>query len=603
MLSGKGGPDMERFKGVGASDGIVIGPVYPLDVAVAVRETRISTEQIEPELARFDQALAVTDRQLQALQEQLAGRHAGHGHQILEAHRLMLQSGDLIDEVRRLIREQQLGAEWAVRRTLDLIRAVFAQLEDLYFRERVGDVDAVGDRLLRALLQLPEPLPGQGAPAGSVAVGADLGPLDPLLLKRAGVVGLATDHGGQTSHTAIMARAFGLPFVVGLKHLSARVKPGDTLLIDGGRGEVILDPDAATRQSYERLAAAERAHRQDLRSLRSLPAITADGAEVHLAANVECLPEIAAALDAGAESIGLFRTEFLYLERSDLPDEEEQYQDAVAVIRALGGRPATFRTLDLGGDKLTRGIERPRGPNPALGIRSIRLSLARRDIFRTQLRALYRAAAEGPLRITFPLISGVTELAEARELCDEVCAELAREGKRHDRDAPIGVIIETPSAALTVDHLARGCDFFSVGTNDLIQYTFAADRQNEDVGYLYQPLHPAVLRTLKTIATACRAANRPLSICGDMAGEPAFVWILLGLGFRDLSMAPRHIATVKSVIRSSFLAEAEQLTSQALELGSEMEVERLVLGAMGERFGPEMEGASRGEAAEMPSRW
>jgi phosphoenolpyruvate-protein phosphotransferase (PTS system enzyme I) len=594
---------MERFKGVGASDGIVLGPVYPLDVAVSVHETRIAANQIESELARFDGALGVADRQLEALQEQLVGRHAGSGHQILEAHRLMLKSTDLTDGVRRFIREEHFGAEWAVRCTLDRIRAVFASLDDVYFRERLGDVDSIGDRLLRALLELPEARPGEGAPAGAVAVGTDLSPLDPFLLKRAGVAGLATDHGGRTSHTAIVARAFGLPFVVGLKNLSARIKPGDTLLIDGRRGDVILDPDHSTRQRYEGLAAAERTQEQSLRSLRSLPALTADGAEVHLAANVECLPEIAAALDAGAESIGLFRTEFLYLERSDLPNEEEQYQDAVAVIRALGGRPATFRTLDLGGDKLTRGIERPRGANPALGIRSIRFSLARRDIFRTQLRALYRAAAEGPIRITFPLISGVTELSEAREVCDEVCAELAREGKPHDRNAPVGVIIETPSAALTVDHLARGCDFFSVGTNDLIQYTFAADRENEDVGYLYQPLHPAVLRTLRQIANTCRAANRPLSICGDMAGEPAFVWILLGLGFRNLSMAPRHIGTIKSVIRSSFLAEAEQLTSQALEMGSELEVERLVLGAMGERFGAEMEGAPRVDVAEVPSRW
>ena len=324
--------------------------------------------------------------------------------------------------------------------------------------------------------------------------------------------------------------------------------------------------------------------------MRSLPALTADGVHIHLAANVECLPDIATALDAGAESIGLFRTEFLYFERSDLPGEEEQYQDAVAVIRGLAGRLATFRTLDLGGGKLPPGIERPRGANPALGIRSIRFSLARRDIFRTQLRALFRAAAVGPMRITFPLISGVTELAEARELCDEVCSELAQEGKAHDPKTPLGVVIETPSAALTVDHLARNCDFFSVGTNDLIQYAFAADRQNEDVGYLYQPLHPAVLRSLKQIVAACRVANKPLSICGDMAGEPAFVWILLGLGFRDLSMGPRHIPTIKSVIRSSFLSEAEDLSNQALELGSELEVEQLVLGAMGERFGPEMEG-------------
>jgi phosphoenolpyruvate-protein phosphotransferase (PTS system enzyme I) len=597
-LSGKGGIHMVRFKGVGASDGIVIGPVYPLECAVIIRETRISAHEIEPELARFERALQAADGQLELLQKELDGRQAGQGGRIVEAHRLMLKSGDLVEPVRRLIREECLGAEWAVRSTLDLIRAIFAGVEDRYFRDRVGDVDAIGDRLLRALLELPEAQPGDGAPAGAVAVGLDLSPLDPFQLKRAGVVGLASDGGGRTSHTAILARALGLPFVVGLKTLSGQVKAGDILIIDGGRGEVILDPDQATRHTYDRLAAAERAHLQDLRSLRSLPALTADGTEIHLAANVECLPEIPAALDAGAESIGLFRTEFLYLERSDLPSEEEQYRDAVAAIRALGGRVATFRTLDLGGDKLPAGMDRPKGANPALGMRSIRLSLARPEMFRTQLRALFRAAAVGPIRITFPLISGVTEMAEVQTICDEVCAGLAREGVAHDRKIPLGVMIETPSAAITVDHLAQHCDFFSVGTNDLIQYAFAADRQNEDVGYLYQPLHPAVLRSLKQIVSACRAAKKPLSICGDMAGEPAFVWILLGLGFRDLSMPPRQIATIKSVIRSSFLTEAETLTSQALELRSEIEVEQLVLGAMGERFGPEMEGSPRADLPE-----
>jgi phosphoenolpyruvate-protein phosphotransferase (PTS system enzyme I) len=591
---------MERFKGVGASDGIAIGPVYPLDAAVVIDKAQISPEQIEPELARFQHALESADRQLEKQQQELVGRHAGQGRQIVEAHRLMLKSGDLVDEVRRLIRDERLSAEWAVRRTLDLIRTIFADLDDRYFRERGGDVEAIGDRLLRVLLELPERRPGEGAPAGAIAVGVELTPLDPFPLRRAGVVGLATDRGGRTSHTAILAQAFGLPLVVGLKGLSARVKAGDILIIDGGRGEVILDPDLKTRQTYQQLAAAEQAHREDLRSLRSLPALTADGVQIHLAANIECLPEIATALDAGAESLGLFRTEFLYLERNDLPTEEEQYRDAVAAIRAMNGRQVTFRTFDLGGDKLPAGIPRPGGPNPALGIRSIRFSLSRPDIFRTQLRALYRAAAVGPMRIIFPMISGVTELAEVQGLCDQVCAELAQEGIAHDPKTLLGVMIETPSAALTVDHLAQHCDFFSIGTNDLIQYSFAADRENDEVGYLYQPLHPAVLRSLKQIVAACRAANKPLSICGDMAGEPAFVWVLLGLGIRDFSMAPRHIATIKSVIRSSFLTEAEELTSSALELGSELEVEQLVLGAMGERFGPEIEGsppATQPEAA------
>ena len=324
------------------------------------------------------------------------------------------------------------------------------------------------------------------------------------------------------------------------------------------------------------------------------PAITADGVPIELGACVDGLPDITRALAFGAGAIGLLSTDALYLDRPDLPDEEEQYQDAIGVIQALGGRTATFLTLDLASDKLPRPARRPAGANPALGMRSIRLSLARRDIFRTQLRALYRASAAGPLRILFPLVSGVTEMAEARSVCDEVCRELCEQELPHDRHTPIGCMIETPSAALTADHLARQSSFFNVGTNHLIQCCFGADRDNQDVAYLYQPLHPAVLRSLKLVADAARSAGRPVAISGDMAGDPAFVWILLGLGFRELVVTPRHVPIIKSVIRASSLAEAERLTAVALALGSEVEIEQLVLGAMGELFGPDLFGSELG---------
>jgi phosphoenolpyruvate-protein phosphotransferase (PTS system enzyme I) len=410
------------------------------------------------------------------------------------------------------------------------------------------------------------------------------------------VAASATEKGGRTSHTAILARALGLPYVVGVKHLSGAIRPGDTLIVDGGGGEVIINPDGPTRRHFERRAAAALARTEALRAARALPAVTLDGHAIELAANIECLPEIATVLDAGATAVGLFRTEFLYLERPDLPSEEEQYTDAVAVIEAMGGRPTTFRTLDLGGDKLALAVSPPKGANPALGVRSIRFSLQRPDIFRTQLRALYRAAAIGPVRILFTLISGVTELRQVREVCREVRAELAAEGVPHDPTIPIGAMIETPSAALTVDHLARACDFFSIGTNDLIQFAFAADRENEEVGHLYHPLHPAVLRSLKQIIEAARAADRPVSLCGDMAGDPTLTWILLGLGLTDLSMAPQHIAAVKTVIRGTRLTEAVDLAAQALALGSEVEVEALVLGVMRERFGAEL-----GDAPDAPA--
>jgi phosphoenolpyruvate-protein phosphotransferase (PTS system enzyme I) len=581
---------MQRFKGVGASPGIAIGPAFPLAVSIAVSERGIARDEVASEISRLDRALKATDEQLERLQQHLAERNRGAGHDIVEAHRLMLKSSELVEEARRLVREEHVGGEWAVRRTLDRLRAAFAALADPYFRERGSDVEALGERLLRTLLGMPEPRPGEGAPSGAIAVGTELSPLDPFQLKRAGLVGIATEGGGRTSHAAILARALGLPYVVGVQHLSGRIRPGDLLIVDGTHGEVIVAPDPETRHAFESIAAADAARAQRLTSTRSLAAVTTDGVSVHLAANVECFPEIAAALDLGAESLGLFRTEFLYLERADLPTEEEQYLDAVAVVRALAGRPVTFRTLDLGGDKPPPSIEPRRGPNPALGVRSIRFSLAYQDVFRTQLRALYRASAIGPIRILFPLISGVTELSQARAICREVCAELAAEGQAHDPETPVGAMIETPSAALTVDHLARESDFFSIGTNDLIQYAFAADRENQDVGHLYHPLHPAVLRSLKQIVDAARTANKPLSLCGDMAGDPAFTWVLLGLGLRDLSMTPRQIPLVKAVVRASSFREAEDLAARALELGSELEVERLVLGVMTDRFGGEIEG-------------
>jgi phosphoenolpyruvate-protein phosphotransferase (PTS system enzyme I) len=296
------------------------------------------------------------------------------------------------------------------------------------------------------------------------------------------------------------------------------------------------------------------------------------------------LEEIPIAVELGAESVGLFRTEFLYLERAVLPTEEEQYAHAVAALKSVGARPITFRTLDLGGDKLPAAVRMPSSANPAMGLRSIRYSLHRVDIFRAQLRALYRASVEGPMQILFPLISGVAELRAAKAICAQVCAELAAEGIRHDPNVPIGVMVETPSAAFIADLLADECDFLSIGTNDLIQYALAADREDEHVGYLYHPLHPAILRALKQIVDGASRAKKSLAMCGDMAGDPLLAWILIGLGLRNLSMAPRQIPVLKSIVHSTNLADAERLARAALALRTETEVEELVYGAMRERF-------------------
>jgi phosphotransferase system enzyme I (PtsI) len=579
---------MTRLRGEGASRGIAIGPAHLLAARVTVAERRILRRDRAAEVAHLEEGIGSADEQLDHLQRQLADRK-GAGADLVQAHRLMLRSPEIAGESRRLILEECFAAEWAVTRALDEIRAVFVRIQDPYFRERGGDFEAVGERLIRVLLGLPELRSGAATPAGSIAVGTDLAPLDPFHLHAAGVAGIVSENGGKTSHTAIVARELELPYVVGVKPLAGRVLPGALIIVDGGRGDVIIDPSEEALQTYRARAAAQRQRDTQLLTEKDLPAVTTDGARIHLAANVESLLGVATVTASGAEGIGLFRTEFLYLERVDLPSEEEQYRDALSVLKSVGGVPVTFRTLDLGGDKLPLALKMPEGPNPALGVRSIRFSLQRPDVFRTQLRALYRAAASGPVRLMLPLVTGPTELRRALAICASVRADLAAEGVAHDATIPIGIMLETPSAALTTDLLARDAAFLSIGTNDLIQYAFAADRQNVDVAHLRQPLQPAVLRMLQQMIDAAARAGVPISLCGDLASDPTLTWLLLGLGLRDLSMEPHAIPMVKAIIRRTSLADAEALAKAALGSASEHETLRLIQAAMGSQFAAELE--------------
>jgi len=583
---------MTRLRGIGASPGIAIGPAQLMDIRLVIAERRILPADVDAELARLEVAISDADQQLDRIQRQVNGENGTSRLEFIETHRMILRSPELAGESRRLIVDECVAAQWAVSQAIERIRSIFSRLDDPYFRDRGGDFEVVGERLLRVLLGLSEIQPGAGALRGGIMVGTDISPLDPFHLRRAGMVAMVSEHGGATSHVAILSRAFDLPFVVGVRQLSGNILPGATLIVDGTSGEVIVDPDEDCLRDYRLRVDAQRARAERLGSTRTLPPITSDGTHIQLAANVESLDGLQAALAAGAESIGLFRTEFVYLERPDLPSEEEQYQDALSALRAVKGRVVTFRTLDLGGDKLPLSVKMPTGPNPALGIRSIRFSLQRPDILRTQLRALYRASATAPLRLIFPLVSGLTELRRLRAFCADVCAELRRDGVAHDPTTAVGVMVETPSAAVTADLLVLECDFLSIGTNDLIQYAFAADRQNDEVAYLYQPLHPAVLRMLKSTIDAARAAKVPISLCGDMAGDPFLTWILMGLGLRDLSMDPDRIPLVKAVVRGSSLAEATQLATEALGLDDEIEIRALVSRGLGARFVAEIDGFS-----------
>lgn len=578
---------MIRLVGVGASPGIAVGAAHFLGGPVQVQERRVFAHEVDNELARFEQALARSDAQLARIQHQIATQEGdGQEYRILEAHRLMMSDVHLVEETRRIIREEHVSAEWALQRAVDQIRAVFNRIEDPYFRERRSDVDMIGERILRNLVGMSAP--GQDVPRGAVVFAHDLSPADITQLGRSGVAGFFTEGGGKTSHTAVVARAVGLPLVVGVHDYIHHIRTGMAVIVDGLRGEVILDPDEEARARYAARAARDVARSQRLAEAREKPAQSLDGTRVHLAANVELLEEVPAAVELGAESIGLFRTEFLYLERPDLPSEEEQYNHAVAALEVLGGRPATFRTLDLGGDKLPASVRIPAGDNPAMGLRSIRYSLWQKDVFRAQLRALFRAAAIAPMRILFPMISGVAELRAAKEICAEVCADLQAAGIRHNPAVPLGVMIETPSAAFITDLLAAECDFLTIGTNDLIQYSLAADRQDEHVGYLYHPLHPAILRAVRQVVRAANQAGKPVAMCGDMAGDPLLSWVLLGLGLRDLSMAPRQVPIVKSIIRATPLGEAEALVISIMKLKTEAEIEGLVSRTMLDRFPREL---------------
>ena len=576
---------MEKLVGVAASPGIAIGVAHVLASRVEIHERHIAAEQVDAEVRRFERALLESDAQLARIQAQIAEREGDEQqYQILEAHRLMLSDVHLVERARRLIRDDKAAAEWAVRKALDQIQAVFDRIEDPYFRERKSDIALVGERLLRNLVGAGDSTSPEDAPSGSIAIAHDMSPADAAQLGRAEAVGFCTEGGGRTSHTAIVARALGLPFVVGVEGIGRRVWSGMKVVVDGFRGEVILDPDEAALRRYEARAEVHRTRAQRLAEIRDVAAQTVDGTPVHLQANIEMLEEIPIAVELGAEAVGLFRTEFLYLERSDLPSEDEQYAHAVAALKSVGGRTVTFRTLDLGGDKLPPSVRIPSGTNPAMGLRSIRYSLKREDVFRTQLRALYRAGAVGPMQILFPLISGVAELRAAKRLCAEVAAELEREGVPHANKIPLGVMIETPSAAMISDLLAAECDFLSIGTNDLIQYSLAADREDEHVGYLYHPLHPAILRTLRQVVVASEKARCTVAMCGDMAGEAMLTWVLIGLGLRNLSMAPRQIPVVKAIVRATRIEDAERLLAKALTMATETEIEELVYTDMRKRF-------------------
>ncbi|KAB2907957.1 MAG: phosphoenolpyruvate--protein phosphotransferase [Kofleriaceae bacterium] len=569
-----------RREGVAVSAGIAIGRAFLVGRDL-IKEPRyhIEPDDGDAEVARLHRAIAASDKQLEKIKSKLAASESESDFHIITAHQLMLKDEHLVDAAVDYIREESINAEWALRKAVEDIRGVFDAIADDYFRERRSDIDFVGERVLRNLLgKETGPL---RPPPDAVVVAYDLSPADTAQLHKHAVAGLITDAGGKTSHTAIIARAHELPAVVGLEDVTEVVEDGDLLIVDGAGGVVIINPTPPTVAEYRDQQRKQAAIEAVLLSNKDLPARTRDGAEVQLFANIDGPDEIDDAVEHGAVGVGLYRTEYLFMNRDVVPDEALHYDTACEVLRRMHGRPVTIRTFDLGADKLAGFLEEAKldEANPALGLRSTRLCLADlgRELFRSQLRGLLRASAHGPLRIMFPMISGVAELRAVMAVLDEVKAELRAHDQPFDEHVKVGIMIEMPSAAVIADLLARECDFFSIGTNDLIQYTMAVDRVNELVSYLYEPLHPALLRLLRDCARAARTAGIPVSICGEMAGDAVVAPVLVGLGLTELSMSAVAIPEVKGVLRATTLVDLEKLVERIVVLPTAHEIREAVV--------------------------
>jgi phosphoenolpyruvate-protein phosphotransferase (PTS system enzyme I) len=552
-----GGRREHRLTGIGVSPGIAIGPAYLGERGdLAVSERHMAAGETDDECARFVEAVNFSVKQLRKLKTRataLPGSAADEIGYLLDAHLAMLANSRLVRGVQNRISTMRLNAERAVQLEIEEIGRSFAAMKDPYLAARIDDIRVVGDRLIRNLIKKPF-VAYASVSDGAVILAEEVTPADTALMDPRRIGGFAAEFGGPDSHTAIMARALGLPAVLAVPALLERACPGDTVVIDGDHGLIIVDPDAATLETYHQRQQDIARERRHLARLRRVPAVTHDGVEIRLEANVELATEIEPALANGAVGLGLVRTEFLFLNRDDLPDEEEQYEFYAALVRGMGGRMVTLRTLDVGGDKLPEALSGYGGAepaNPALGLRAIRLSLKERRLLDAQLAAMLRVAALGPIRILLPMVTTAGEIRRTREALDQVARRLRRRGLRLPAAMPpLGVMIEVPGAALAADALAGEADFFALGTNDLVQYTLAADRSDEQVAHLYNPLHPGVLRLIQFTVEAAERRDIPISICGEMAGDPRYAALLLGLGLRDLSMAPRNIPRVKQRIRS-----------------------------------------------------
>jgi phosphotransferase system enzyme I (PtsI) len=572
-------PDAARageriFRGIPVSPGVCRGKILllgkPQTDVVARRQ--IQDSEISTELRRFEQALVETRQQILEVQRQVTEGLGAQDAAIFDAHLLVLEDPVLIEEVSKLVRQDKVSAEYAFQQVAEKYAKTLSGIDDEYLRERAADTRDVATRMLDNLSGRAANLDLARLSEPCIIISYDLTPSQTAQMNRKMVLGFATDIGSRTSHTAIMARSMRIPAVVGLKHASRDLASGSHALLDGYNGQIVINPTDQTLFEYGQLDRKRVTLEEKLRDTLDKPAVTLDGARIVLSANVEQPADTEAVLASGAEGVGLFRTEYLFINRDSLPNEDEQYQAYRQVAAALKPSPVIIRTLDLGGDKFLSHLQVPQEMNPFLGWRAIRFCLQERDVFRVQLRAILRASIEGNIKIMYPMISGLDELNQANSMLEEFKAELRREGAAFDEAMDIGAMIEIPSAAVAAESLAKRVKFFSVGTNDLIQYSLAVDRLNEKIAHLYEPTHPAIVRLIKMTADAANKNGIWTGVCGEMAGDPVFTPLLLGLGVTELSAAPGAVPQIKHLIRRLKMSEARELAEFALGCESGAEI-------------------------------
>lgn len=570
-----------EYNGIIGSGGIVIGKVYIYkNEAVVINNDIIDDSRLDEELRKVDEAVELSRKQINRIKEQASRDFSEKEASIFDAHLMILEDPELIDGIKALITSEKLHSSNAASRVVENFIAVFSSIEDEYLKERAADIKDVGGRLIKNLLGVA--VQDIGNFDSDVIIAAhDLTPSDTALMDKKHVKGFVTDIGGRTSHTAIMARSLEIPAILGLGNITEKVRDGETVILDGIAGKVIVDPDETTLAEYRDKIEKYNSYKSELKNIARLPSVTLDGKRVEIAANIGGPSDVDAVLEYGGDGVGLYRTEFLYMDRDKLPGEDEQFEAYRAVAEKLKGKPVIIRTLDIGGDKKLPYLPLQEEMNPFLGFRAIRLCLEMREMFKTQLKAILRASIYNNILIMYPMISNVDEVIEANKLLEEAKCELRAKGIAFDENIKCGVMIEIPSAAITADIIIKEVDFFSIGTNDLCQYTLAVDRMNEKISNLYQPFHPGVLRLIKNVIDESHKAGKFTGMCGELAGDPVAALLLLGMGLDEFSMSASSLLEVKKVIRSVSLEEAKNIAEHALTLRTSAEIHEYCKTALG----------------------